>query len=304
MANNMNQGFEHRFSFAASPATFDSNSMRIEVVSSTVKKTREILDSRGVLGTRSKRNDRSRQGVYRVGGTLTFDVSPRILDFFLPYVLGAAESTDTFAVADSLSGFDMLQDPFGSGSSGTKFVELYVNRMTLRGQAGVVQMTLDVIGKTISTGQTYAGAALGSTAAADAPYVFHDTASGITINATTQEVEDFELTIDNALDVKFRNAATAQAIRATDRSVTLVANIPLTTTTLSTHFGDKTSADATIVITNGTVVTTITLNNLLIGDEGPEMNGKGESMLRLTGTARGDATDAFDTQITVVGSSL
>lgn len=304
MANNSNQGFEHRFAFAASPATFDSNSQRFEVVSSSVKKQGEILDSMGVLGTRSKRNDRVRPGVIRVGGTLVFDVSPRMLDFFLPYVLGAAESTDTFAVADSLAGFDMLHDPFGAGTSAFKFAELYVNRMTLSGSQGIVRMSLDVIGKTFTGGQTYTSAALGSTATADAPYVFYDSASGVTINATTQEIEDFELTIDNALDVRFRNAQTAQSIRATDRSVALAVNIPLTTTTLSTHFGDKASADATVVITNGTVATTITLNNMRVPDEGPEMNGKGESLLRLTGTARGDATDAYDTQITVVGASL
>ena len=305
MANNANLGFEHRFSFMATGGTFDGTSPRFEVVSSSVRKRREILGGMGVLGTRSPLEARSRQGVYHVEGTLAFDINPLMFDWFLPYILGTAEATDTFAVADALPGFDMMHDAFGSGTSAMKFVELYVNRFTLRGSAtGLLRATLDVIGKTVATGQTFAGAALGTTATTAAPYVFFDTASGVTINATVQEIEEFELTIDNALEVKFRNAATASTIRATDRIVTLSATIPLTTTTLSTHFGDKAAADCTIVITNGTVVTTFTLNNFKVADEGPEMNGKGEVPLVLRGRARGDGSDAFDVQTTVVGGSL
>jgi hypothetical protein len=304
MPNNANLGFEHRFSFMQAGGTFNGSSPRFDVVSSSVRKRREILDGMGVLGTRSGLESRSRQGVYHVEGQLSLDISPLMFDWFLPYILGTAESTDTYAVADSLPGFDMLHDPFGTGSSATKFEELYVNRFTLRGAAGILRATLDLVGKTATGGLAFAGAALGTTATTAAPYVFHDTASGITINATTQEVNEFELVIDNALDVKFRNAATAQSIRATDRLVTLSAAVPLTTTSLSTHFGDKAAADATIVITNGTVATTFTLNNFKVADDGPEMGDKGEVLLRLNGRARGDGTDAFDVQTTVVGGSL
>lgn len=307
MANNANMGFEHRFAFGASPATFDSNSQRFEVVSSTVKKTGEVLDGMGLLGTRSHREDRTRAGLIRVGGQIALDISPRMMDFFLPYILGANESTDTFAVADSLAGFDMLHDAFGTGSSAVKFNELYVNRFSLRFAPGILRATLDVIGKSVTTGQSFTSGALGSTAATDAPYVFYDTSGGITIRSGSgaQEIEEGELVIENFLDVKFRNSQTATSIRATDRQVSLVTNIPLTTTTLSTYFGDKTAADATIVITNGTVATTFTLNNFKVPDDGPtDVNDKGEAVLVLRGMARGDGTDAFDVQTTVVGGSL
>lgn len=306
MANNENLGFEHRFAFYSTGTAFDSSAPRFEVVSSTVKKTSEVLDSMGLLGTRSKREDRTRFGLIRVGGQLAFDVNPLMLDFFLPYIMGTAESTDTYAVADTLPGFDMLHDPFGTGSSATKYTELYVNRASFRFAAGLVRMTLDVVGKTATGGQTFTSAALGATAATCAPYTFYDTAAGITIRSGSgaQEIEEGELIIDNALDVKFRNIQTASSIRAQDRSVTFVANLPLTTTTLSTYFGDKTAADATIVMTNGTVATTFTLNNFKVADDGPEVGGKDESPLILHGQARGDGTDAFDISTTVVGGSL
>lgn len=303
MPNNTNLGFEHRFAFGASPATFDSSSTRFEVVSNTIGKQGEILDGMGLLGTRTRREDRTRSGLVRVEGQIAFDVSPRIWDFFLPFILGAAESTDTFNVADALTGFDMLHDPFGTGANASKIGELYVNRASLRFAPGLLRMTLDCIGKTITIGQTFTSAALGATAAADAPFVFYDTASGITINTATFEMEEGELIVDNALDVKFRNAQTAQSVRATDRIVSLVSNGPLTSTTWGAHFGDKASADATIVINNGTVSSTITLFNMKYPDDSPDVQGKGEVPLILRSAARGDATDP-DIRVTVVGSSL
>lgn len=302
MPNNANYGFEHRFAFGASPTTFDSNSQRFELVSSTVAKRGEVLDSAGLLGTRTRRENRTRAGLVRVEGQLVFDVSARMLDFFLPFILGAAESTDTFNVADSLAGFDMLHDPFGSGANATKFAELYVNRATLRFGAGIIRLTLDVIGKTATAGQTYTSAALGNITNADSPFVFYDTASGFTIQSGVIEIEEGELVIDNLLDVRFRNSQTATSIRATDRVVSLVTNIPLTSSTWTTYFGDKAAVDATIVLTNGTMSSTITLFNLKNPDEGPGAT-KAEVPLILRSAARGDATDP-DIRVTVVGEGF
>ncbi len=291
MANDSNQGFEHRFAFGASPATFDSSSQRFEVVSSSIGKKGEVLDGMGLLGSRTRREDRTRAGLIRVDGSLVLEPSIRMFDFFTPFVLGAAESTDTFNVADSLTGFDMLHDPFNTGANATKFSELYVNRYSLRFAAGLLRATHDCIGKTATAGQTFASAALGSTAILDNPLTFYDSASGFNIQSGAVAIEEGELIIDNVLDVKFRNAQTAQSIRASDRIVSLITNIPLTPTTWTTYFGDKAAVDATIVLTIGTCSVTITLFNLKAPDEFPGAPGKGDVPLILRSAARGDASD-------------
>lgn len=291
MANDANYGFEHRFAFGASPATFDSSSQRFEVVSSSIGKKGEVLDGMGLLGTRTRREDRTRAGIIRVDGSLVLEPSIRMFDFFTPFVLGAAESTDTFNVADSLTGFDMLHDPFNTGANATKFAELYVNRASLRFATGMLRWTHDCIGKTATAGQTFASAALGSTALLDSPLTFYDSASGFNIQSGAIAIEEGELIIDNVLDAKFRNAQTAQSIRATDRIVSLITNIPLTPTTWTTYFGDKAAVDATIVLAFGAVSVTITLFNLKAPDEFPGAQGKGENPLILRSAARGDASD-------------
>jgi hypothetical protein len=299
MANDANMGFEHRFAFGASPHTFGASSTRFEVVSTTGGEQDEILDSAGLLGSRTRREDRSRWGLTRVEKTLEFDVSPRMLNFFLYHILGTVNASDTFqsgdtdifTPADSLPGFDMLQDPFGTGSNASKFSELYVNRMRLRFGAGLLRMTLETIGKTITTGQSWSGSipALGSSAAADAPYVFYDCA--FNVQGNSQEVEEGELVIDNFLEAKFRNSRTATSIRASDLVVSLVTNIPLTSTIWADDYGDQAAEDATITIDNGTVGTTFTLYNLKAPDQYPSVAGKGEVPLILQSTARSDATD-------------
>jgi len=293
MANNATYGFESRFAFQVAAGAFDGTASRFEVVSSTVGKQGEILDGSGLLGSRTRRDDRSRAGLVRVGGQLVFEPSIRMLDYFLPYMLGAAESTDTFNVADALPGFDLLHDYFTSGSSAIKYGELYVNRWSLRFAPGLLRLTLDVIGKTVTTGQTWAGTipAIGATALLDDPLVFYDSASGFTIQSTVIEIEEGEIIGDNQLDVKFRNSQTAATIRAQDRIVSLDTTIPLTATTLSTFFGDKTPIDATIALTRGTVGATFTLFNLKNPDTSPQVNGKSEVPLVLQSAARGDASD-------------
>ena len=309
MANETNLGFEHRYAFAASPATFSSGSLKLDPLSSTVKERSAIWRAMGLTGSRDPQASRRRKGLREVSGTLGFKASPRNLDFFLPFVLGANESTDAFNVADALPGFDMLEDKFGTGDNADKFNECYVSRFTLNmsssGQDGILGMSLDVVGKTVAGGQAFTSAALGTTAGVDSPYTFYDTDGGITLVSGNGaiEIEEAVLTVENPLDVKFRNKRTAASIRAMDRTVTLVARLPLTEDNYADYFGDQASADASIVIDNGTVVTTISLFNLEIADEGPETQGLGESLLVLTGTSAADTSDP-SVRWSVVGGSL
>lgn len=309
VTNNENLGVIHRWAFEPAGTAFDSSAFRVDLVNDSLQKKGAVIQGRGLTGTRDPLTSRTRGGLIRVEGSLEFDASPRLFDYFLPYVLGAVESTDTFAIAENLPAFDALHDPFGTGSAASLFGECYVNRMSLRFSSGVndgiIPMTLDLMGKTHAGAQSFAGAALNQTATTDGPYMFYDTAGGITIRSGSgaQEVEEAELIIDNGLDRKFRNSRTATSIRPTDRIITLATNIPLTATTLSTYFGDKAAANATIVIDNGTVATTITLNNLQVPDESPVVNGKGESLLILRGVARADASNP-SISVTVTGGSL
>jgi hypothetical protein len=305
MANNATYGFESRFAFVSAGNAM-SGATRFEVVESTVGKQGEILDAQGVLGVRTRREDRTRAGLVRVGGQLVLEPSLRMADFFTPYVLGAEETSppDAFPVADTLPGFDMMHDLFTSGTSAIKYGELYVNRATLRFAPGMLRWTLDLIGKTATTGQTFPSVTLGTVANVDDPLVFHDCASNVSLKSTTVEIDTGELVIDNHLDAKFRNSQTATSIRATDRTVMLSTTIPLTSSLLTTFFGDKAAATATIILTRAASHTwTITLYNLKNPDQSPRVSGHNEVPLILESHARSDGTNP-DVKFDIVGTGL
>src|SRR5688572_9315496 len=89
----------------ASTHTFDSSSERYEFLYETLQKRPRIVGGNGIRGTRAQSVERTRLGAYPVGGRIAMNVSPADLDLWLPRILGATESSDTFATAESLPSF-------------------------------------------------------------------------------------------------------------------------------------------------------------------------------------------------------
>lgn len=288
MANNANYGFESRWAVYPAGTAFDSSAPRFDFTGSTVSGASSILDGAGLTGSRDLREDRTRWGLKIVRGQIMLEPSPQNLHFFWKYILGA-QSSNNFTVLDALPGFDLLADDFGSGSSAILFGELYVDTATIQFAPGILKMQLDVIGKTYTPGQSYTSAALGA-GSGHTGYTFDDTV--FTLKSSAREVERGTFTLRNLLDAKHRNSRTATSIRATGRQVSLELDIPNTASNLSAFFGDKAAADATIVMTQGSLSSTLNLNNLKNPDDSPVVNGKDEIMLKLGNTARADSSDA------------
>lgn len=248
-----------------------------EFVSESVKKQGVIRDTSGIRGTRSHASERTVADAYRVGGTITFEATPTLLDYWLPKILGAAESTDTFAVAETIPYFDLLIDRV---TQRHVYANCKVNRATFSQSSGQpLQLSLDIIGQSETVSAT-AFPAL--TAPTDPPYAFHHNVS--TIVSAAREIISLEVTIDNQMDVRFSNSQTATSIMPTDRNVTVRLVTPYTVTALygQTLLGSA----ATLVWTNGNISTTMTFGKLQFPDESPNVANKQEITLSLSGVAR------------------
>ena len=145
---------------------FDASSEPYEFVSETIRKRATIVDTGGIRGTRSHHAARTRAGAYEVGGTIVLHPSPADLDLLLPRILGTAESSDSFALADSLENFyfgvmvDRVAKVFTYGGC-------YVDRATFRSSAGgLLELSLEIVGKTESVGNagTFPALTLGASA--------------------------------------------------------------------------------------------------------------------------------------------
>jgi hypothetical protein len=265
----------------AAPHTFDASSEPYEFVAESVRKRGTILDTSGIRGTRSHHVSRTRPGTYEVGGSLTLHPSPADLDLLLPRILGAAESSDTFNLAESLPAFGILIDRVAETF---QYTDCKVSKATFKGSAGgLVELVLEILGVAEVTGTSFPALSLDTTAAA-APYDFSD--GVLTLQSAARKMMDFELLIDNGLSARFTNSQTATSITPQDRTITLKTTNPFTADEVDLYEQALAGAAGTLVLTNGGMSTTFTFAALQVPDMSPVVGGKQEIPLKLEMTAR------------------
>jgi len=270
----------------ASAHTFDSSSEPYEILRETLTEKTEILDSNGIRGTRSRHSARTRFGLNNVGGSIVFNPSPNDLDNWLPRILGASESTDSFALADTLPVFGVLIDRVAETF---EYKDCSVNRAIFRGSPGqLIELELDILAKSQATGTSYPSLTLG-TANVDQPFAFTDGA--FTLAGSARDTMSFELTIDNFLDARFVNSRNAGSITPQDRLISLRTTHPYTSDETDLLSQSLTGAAGTIVLTPtgggmSGVSTTFTFGRLQNEDEDPTVPGKSEILLTLNMIAR------------------
>jgi len=267
----------------ASPHTFDGSSEPYPFVSEGLARADTLLDTNGIRGTRSHASERVRSGVYTVGGTILLHPSPADLDLWLPRILGAAESTDTFDLAETLPEFGVLIDRVAKTF---EYTDCKVNRATFRSSVdgnGLLQLELDIVGKTEVEDTSFPTLTLG-TADNDAPYAHHD--SVVTLAGGAVDARSIEIVIDNLLEASFNNSRTATSITPQDRIVTVRTVHPFNSDVTGLYGTAAAGIDGSVVYTNGNMSTTFTFGQLQFPNESPLVSGKNSIPYTLNMTAR------------------
>lgn len=259
---------------------FDANSKQYEFNSESLKMVQSHVDTGGIRGTRSIVKDRVRISQEAIGGSIVMNPTPIELDAWFPRILGAAESSDIFALAETLPVWSVLVD---RGAKRHIYTSLYVDRATFTGAQGqLVSMTIDAIGKTEITSAT---SVPGTVPAIDSAqgYVFTDTTFALSADASATEVVSWQIVINNMIDPsKYRNSLTRTQIMPTSRMVTLSMVVPYTSDELDLYDQAVAGAAGTLTLTNGLVSTLFTFANLKAPAESPVITGRGnETFLNL-----------------------
>jgi len=267
----------------AAPHTFDTSSERYAVISCTVKKTGSYLDNNEMRGTRSHAKERIRAGTYTVAGDLVMDLSPADLDLWLPRIMGAAESMDSFAFGESLASFAfgllVVRDFKTHEYTDCKVTKAVCE--SSEGGHGFLRWTLSIIGKTEATGTSEPSVAL-PTDAHDAPYTHYDCAAAVTLDGTARDTKSLRITIDNHCEAYFNNSQTADEIKETDRTVMFEWTGPYTADEFGLYDHAAAGITGAVVYTNGGMSTTFTFANLKAPAVSPDVSGKGEIPLSLS----------------------
>ena len=273
-------GHQGRLSMAATGTAIGSYTESYEFRSESLRKTQEIVETSGIRGTRSLPIERTRDGIYRIGGGIQFHATPSMLDLILPRIMGAAEVADVFAFGEALTPFDVLIDRVAK-----RFVYggCKVGRATFRATAGgPLELDVELMGKT----ETVSATAFPSiTAPTDPPYVWSDAVC--TIEGTARTVTQWELTIDNRLTSRFANSQSATDISTEGRDVTVSLTVPFTADEVDLYGINSSGASAaTFALTNGGRSISFAVAALMVPDSSPVVGGPGEILLQLSGSAR------------------
>lgn len=218
---------------------------------STLGLVENFIDTNQLRGTRSHGSERVRRGTRRVEGQI--NMAPTALDLvtWLPLIYGGTPVSTSYPLGESLTLFNLF--PVRDATVYT-CSDCIVDSATFSAQeGGPLQMSLSLIGKDETAAGSMGSAAVDVTTQ---PFVLHDVV--VSIGGTAREVTSFELTVQNAVETKYRNSATPTQLKATDRTVTV--SLPVSLGDHSALYGSAIAGVAVVAtFTNGATSLAFTL---------------------------------------------
>jgi hypothetical protein len=260
-------------------------------VSESIMKRGVIVERTGLRGTRSHVADDTRLGPYTVGGMLVLEPTPEDLAIWLPRILGGAPTDDVpkaYPLDETLPSFTLAIDRVAKVFT---YAGCKVNRAVLGGtQGGLLRLALDIVAQGESIGA--AGSFPTLSPVNTQPYIFSDLA--LTLAATSREVRQFSLSIDNALVTdRFMNSLTIVGAPEGDRMISLntthawaPANTDLYAQALSGAVGTLTLTNALGGTPPSGYQTIFNFATLQSPDRSPNVSGRQEVFLNLEMLAR------------------
>ena len=255
-----------------------------------------------IIGTREEVSERARMEPIFYGGWVTFNLSPGFADFFFPWVLGVDESTNTFALTDTLQTFGMLVDKV---TGVHEFYNGHVNRCIIEGHGGLgggpnwVRCSVQCIFRSYlapGASEAYPSVTLGITGE-HAPTIFEDADVAGTsqlvlgTGAVAREMKSFKLDINNHIEPRYVNNLEPTALCPTRRTITLQTVHPYDSGTSSLYnVALGSSAAGTLTFVNGNTSMLFTFGMLQANILTPIIGGKREIDLQLSMSARSVST--------------
>lgn len=199
-------GYATQFGLGPQHAT-NLATRQFEFQTCTLNKRQQLIRPQGIRGQRSPSGDATQPGTYAVSGSVLLLPRPDDLDFLLPYILGATEEDDLFALAGSLPDLVATIDK-------DLYVETYrgikVARAIFRSAQGQpLSLELQLEGTTKdNVAASGSFPSIAGTLSAKLPYVHHQ--ATWTFDSTSIAMNDLVLTIDNRLETNHYNNSQAR----------------------------------------------------------------------------------------------
>jgi hypothetical protein len=261
--------------------TTASMTARFDFIRESVKRRGSLLNGNGLRGTREEYIDRVRDNIYRVGGSISLQPNAVELALLMPWILGAAGSGTTYALADTLTSRYIAVDRIAKVFT---YTGCYVNRATFRASQGEpLTLDLDIVGQTETVGNAGTFPSINIDTTGLGPFIFTDLA--LTIAGITYNAKDLEITVDNQLDTeRFFNSQTLVSVVPTGRSIAFRTTLPYGDATAVYNAGASGVA-VNATFTNNTVSCLFAMGSVAFPTDAPTVPGRSEVMLAVEGQA-------------------
>lgn len=257
------------------------NGQAMEFLSVRDLTVRELVDNgdQAIRGILDHAKERVTLGRLQIGVEVTMNPSPAELDVLLP-LMGFSESpTDTFTIGDSLTTFTTIVDKVTKVDT---YTTCKIGKATFFGQRGgsPIGLRMQILGTGFSEGN--AGSFSATALDADICYAFHE--GTLTLQSSSRAFDRFEFTLDPHLMVQWNNSSTPTEICPTQRTITLAASTPYTSSEsdlFTTPLSSAAGAAATLAWSRSGQSTSIALANVKAIARPPSVPGKTEIRLPL-----------------------
>jgi len=252
---------------------FDTSSIPVEIIlPESLHEEAEIVETSGMTGTVEHNKERTREGLKRVSGSIKLACSRIALDTLLPYITGSAESTNVFALADTLPDFYLMIDRLAKVYT---YSGCRIAKATFTGSKGdMLFLELEIEAETETTGAADTFPVL--TVPTEKPYLMAD--GVLTLVAEERTFDNFSLVIENRLNTaQFENGLTRYDIPLIDRVITLATDIPWSAANTDTVKQALDGSAGSLVFTNAGAsgdVLTFAMATIQYANKTPTLTGK------------------------------
>ncbi len=261
-----------------------------ELVGGDLNLEEDVIDTAGLVGTRSRISERTRTNMRKVTGSLTLNPNALELVNLLPRILGGAAAGTSFPLAETLPFFTVAIDK-SNGTDGKvpTYSSCYINSATFKAEQGQplsLELQIEGVDETLNAAGSFPNLTLG---VATGPFIFSDAVYNV--GGSAYNFKSFECKIDNQLDTeRFMNSLTRTAIPSKGRVITVTLDGPYSVN--SAVYPTAATAAAGVAVT-ATFTNTIQAVSLLMSfvkvhfpRKGQKLNGRDEVMMPLVGEAK------------------
>lgn len=286
------QGFGGKAAFlqGSSPYTW-ANGLRMPFYREQIQFINTISPPDVIYGTRTIPSERARFGPGVYGGWIYLPVSPKELDTLLPLIMGANESADVFALAETVPAFGLIMekvtDAYGYHNGAVNQAIFSATQAGAGATPNYLTLALQCWFKDEDATVTFPALTL-STDSNYVPYVFED--STVTLDGAARTPKAWRVHIHNHIHPRYVASLKAVTLCAARRTVAAQFQFPWDDDHDDLHIVARAGIAGSMALTNGGLSTTFTFGRLQAPSNTPFITGHDEIDKNINFVARGVST--------------